>query len=64
MLVGPHLEVQVVEQARLAPELRLASEAQFFGEPAHDGLHRQGVAQVEGLLVVLPQQVPGLLSGH
>ena len=58
---GQLLEVQVVEQAHDGPELRLLPIAQLPGEPAHHVLHRDGVAQVKGLLVVLRQQVPGLL---
>ena len=64
VLLGPLLEVQVVEQAHNGPELRLVPVAQFTGVPAHDVLHRDGMAEMEGLLVVPGQQVPGLRTGY
>ena len=50
-----------VEQAGGGPEIRLSAIAQLLGEPAHHRLHRQGVAQMKGLLVELLEQLQGLL---
>ena len=61
VLLRVALEVQVVQQPRLGPERRLLPVTQLPGEPAHDGLHRQGVAQVKGLLIILPEQGQCLL---
>ena len=36
-----------------------AAMAQVLGVPAHDGLHRQSVLEMEGLSVVFPQQLQG-----
>ena len=64
VLLGPLLKVQVVEQAHHGPELPLVSIAQLLGVPAHHMLHRHGVAEMKGLVIILGQQVPRLLSGH
>ena len=61
VLLRVALEVQVVQQPRLGPERRLLPVTQLPGEPVHDGLHRQGMAQVKGLLVILPEQGQRLL---
>ena len=63
MLVGPLLEVYVVEEPRQGPEVRLPPVAQLTGVPVHDPFHRQGVEDVKGLLVVPAQQGQRLVSG-
>ena len=62
VLLRPLLEVHVVEQAHGGPEARLVPVAQVLGVPAHDGLHSQGVLEVEGFGVVLAQQRQGRRS--
>lgn len=64
VLLRPALKIQVVEQTHDPPELLPVPIAQLPGKPAHHVLHCNGVAQVELLLVILGQQVPGLLSCH
>ena len=64
VLLRVALEVQVVQQPRLGQERGFLPVTQLPGEPAHHVLHCNGVAQVELLLVILGQQVPGLLSCH
>ena len=64
VLLRPHLKIQIVEQPHLGPELLLLPVAQLLGKPAHHMLHRNGVAEVEGLLIILGQQCPSLLSCH
>ena len=39
---------------------KLRAVAQLPGDPAHNGFHRQGMAQVEGVFVILPEQIQRL----
>ena len=52
VLVGPPLEIQVVEDAHHLPKVGLLTVAQFLGEPAHHVAHHAGVPAVELPLVV------------
>ena len=56
VLLRPLLKVDIVQQAHGGPEVRLVAIAQLLSIPAHDALHRQGMLDVKGLVVVLPQR--------
>ena len=62
MLLGPVFKIHIVKQTAQAPKVHVLSV--FGGEPAHDALHRQGVLNVERLLVVFFQQGQRLLPGQ
>ena len=55
MLFRIFFKIQVVQQADDAPEVLFSAIAEFVGKAPHDGLHRQGVAQMEGVLVEFGQ---------
>ena len=46
------LKIYVVQKAAQRPKIGLLGVSQFFGQLAHHGFHRQGVEQMERLLVV------------
>ena len=55
VLLRPHLKVDIVQQSGGGPEIRVLAVAQFVGIPAHDTLDRQGVLDMERLVIVLLQ---------
>jgi hypothetical protein len=50
--LGELLKVNIVQQTRHAPEIRLVSIAKFTGEPSHYSFHCQGVPEVKPVFVV------------
>ena len=63
VLFGPFLKVDIVQQAAHGPKISFFAIAQVVGKPAHYRLHSQCVPDVEGLLIVLPQQGQGRFAG-
>ena len=55
MLFRIFFKIKVVQQACDAPEVLFPAIAEFVGKAPHDGFHRQGVAQVERVLVEFRQ---------
>jgi hypothetical protein len=64
VFLGVLLKVYVVEKSHDAPEILFVSKAQFGGVPFHHAFNSQGMLEVKGILVVLPQKFPGLIPGY
>ena len=61
VLVGITLKVQVMQQADNAPEIHLVPIAELLREVAHDALDRAGMVQMERVLIIFRQQLPGFV---
>ena len=64
VLLGPALKVDIVHQARQAPELSVLAKAQILRIPAHHRFHRQAVEDMKVFLVVLLQGGNALFAGE
>ena len=64
VLLGPLLEIQIVQNADGLPEIRLVSVAELICVPAQHIAHDASVLSVKITLVIFAQQLPCLFRGR
>jgi hypothetical protein len=64
MLRREFLKVYVVEEPRNTPEFRFIAVTQFRGVPLHHPFYGKCMLEVERVLVVLAQKLPGIVPGY